>query len=1303
MKKIFFVFFGLLLCFSAEIGHAQENRTPIAPETYIETVVDSSMLQILARDFSVDWVHRNPDNTFNTRIYLSVNDFNAFRSIGIPYTTIQPTRATVNMANSYADMVNGWNKYPTYSTYLDMMNIFQIRYPNLCKIDTILASTPGGRKILCAHISNNLNDNQGKPSLLYISTMHGDEVVGYYFMLRLIDMLLTNYNTNPKITNLVNNIDIWICPLFNPDGTYHSGNNTINSSPTSTRYNYNSVDLNRTFPDAGSTIGSNYEPEVSAMMDFMGSHNFTLAANFHGGAELFNYPWDIWTTSQRSHADAAWWNYIGRKYVDTCQTFDSSYMTEEGGVTEGGDWYVINGSMQDYHNWYLGTRHVTIEVGPKVVNTSTLPSYWGKAYHSLLNLMEEANYGVHGIVTNSLTGEPLKARVYIENHDVDHSYVETELPYGDYHRPIKAGQYSITYSAEGYFSKTIVTNVSDETKLTQNVRLFPRDMASSDWIEIGSGTTTNNNLPTYAQRYYSLTQQIYTAEELGAAGDILSIGFYKNDNITCSRNVDIYMVSTTKNSFSGNSDWIHVSTSDKVFSGTVNFSNNNWTTIELNRPFAYDGTSNVAIIVDDNTGSRSGSYSNYPSFRTFPTSSYQAIYYNSNSNNYNPTSSNLGTASGRLSVKNQIRVFIASNECAKITAADLPYMEGFEDYTSITNPKKTGVMPDCWSLAYEQYAPMADTAKPQIFYGDNRPHSGDYCLYMYGMGILAMPKLGDDVDISTLKMSFWLRQHKLITRLQVGVMSDLNDESTFTPLGTYDNGSSTEAQHYVVDFSQYTGSDNPKYIAFRNILAPGYTQHRSVQFIDDIFLYVANSEADPNPDILCGIMGLSYTENFEGITTNTSVLTGAQPDCWQKAGESSALVTSDPQVSYGSNGNGSYSLYMSGKCIYVMPQYIDEDVALNSLLMDLTVRQKKYSHELEVGVMTDPTQESTFVSVAVINNGNTTTPQGCTVDFSGYTGEGSYIAFRNTVKSGYSSTYSYNWIDDISFREKENETCGITIRYEENFDGRTEKAVALTGIQPECWTLVSETELPANQQPQLYYNSTYAGSGSYSLYMSGKCTYVMPEILTDVNVSDLKMTLTVRQKKFSQQLEVGVMDSPSGEFVHVATINNGNTTTPKPCEVDFSAYEGSGKYIAFRNTVKSGYSSTYSYNWIDDIVIDVAEQVPATETIVETTDTEDTDLDSYEETSEEAFNAPNAISNITAAQLSLYPNPTTGKITLVADEVTMVEVYSQIGSKVATFTLNNERVIDLGNLPKGVYILRVTMPEGVAVRKVVKN
>jgi hypothetical protein len=470
MKHIFTII-TTLIAFAAMAQNAQLTY----PETYIETVLDAATLQSLSRDFSVDRVDRNADGTFKTRICLSYRDFNNFVSRNIPYTTVPQTRANVQMAHTYGEMVATWKRYPTYSTYTAMMDTFKTRNPQLCEIDTILAATPGGHKILCAHISNNLNDNGGKPSIFYTSTIHGDEVVGYYFMLRLIDYLLANYNTNPYVTELVNNVDIWICPLHNPDGTYHTSDNQINASPVSTRSNYNGIDLNRSFPWAGQNPAKENEdePEVQAMMQFMSAHDFTLAANLHGGAEVFNYPWDIWTSWQHSHADADWWDYVGRQYADTCQHYHSTYMTEEGnGVTEGGDWYVITGSMQDYHNWYLGTRHVTLEVcDSKVLSTSYLPTYWNYAYHSMLNFIGEANHGIHGTVTDSLTGEPLEALVFIANHDLDHSYVETSLPHGDYHRPIKGGQYAVTYSAEGYLPKTIVTNVADGQRITQNVQL----------------------------------------------------------------------------------------------------------------------------------------------------------------------------------------------------------------------------------------------------------------------------------------------------------------------------------------------------------------------------------------------------------------------------------------------------------------------------------------------------------------------------------------------------------------------------------------------------------------------------------------------------------------------------------------------------------------------------------------------------------------------------------------------------------------------------------------------------------------
>ena len=469
-----FILGAMVLCFTSWLGFGQEDRSLTYPVTYVEVEVDAATLQELSRFFSVDYVQKIGSQKFKTRICLSFIDFDNFLSKRIPFTKVPQQRANVQMAQNYHQMTANWNRYPTYNTYLAMMDTFQTRYPQLCEIDTLLGNTIGNHKILCAHISNNLNDNEGKPSVLFISTIHGDEVVGYYMMLRLIDYLLSNYNTNEYVTYLVNHLDIWICPLYNPDGTYYASNNQINESPVSIRYNRHWEDLNRSFPDVyNPSVKSDYEPEVEAMMEFMSAHNFTLAANLHGGAEVFNYPWDSWMSWQRSHADANWWEYVGRRFADTCQFFNPNYMTEvNNGVTEGGDWYVISGSMQDWHNFYLGTRHVTLEVsGNKVLSSNLLPNYWGYIRNALLNLMAEADHGIHGVVTDSITGEPLRALVHIANHDLDHSYVETALPHGDYHRPIKAGQYAVTYSAEGYLPKTIVTNIADGQRLEQNVQL----------------------------------------------------------------------------------------------------------------------------------------------------------------------------------------------------------------------------------------------------------------------------------------------------------------------------------------------------------------------------------------------------------------------------------------------------------------------------------------------------------------------------------------------------------------------------------------------------------------------------------------------------------------------------------------------------------------------------------------------------------------------------------------------------------------------------------------------------------------
>ena len=205
----------------------------------------------------------------------------------------------------------------------------------------------------------------------------------------------------------------------------------------------------------------------------------------------------------------------------------------------------------------------------------------------------------------------------------------------------------------GYFFTGWSNNgelVSGDAEYTFNVASNMNLVANfSVGVLIGEATTTNQYLPTYNYYNYSLTQQIYTAAEIGTAGTINSIAFY-NGGTEKTRTLDFYLKATTKSSFSGNSDWVTVSASDKVFSGSVTMTANTWTFITFSTPFEYDGTSNLVLVTDDNTGSWTSSP--HMTCTVFNASS-QAIYVYNDNTNYNPSSpsSYNGTV---LSVKNQI-------------------------------------------------------------------------------------------------------------------------------------------------------------------------------------------------------------------------------------------------------------------------------------------------------------------------------------------------------------------------------------------------------------------------------------------------------------------------------------------------------------------------------------------------------------------------------------------------------------------------------------------------------------------------
>ena len=126
----------------------------------------------------------------------------------------------------------------------------------------------------------------------------------------------------------------------------------------------------------------------------------------------------------------------------------------------------------------------------------------------------------------------------------------------------------------------------------------------SETITIGKGDNYTD-LPLTAQYKYALTQQLFSAEEINhGKGKIWSIAF-RTEKGDLTRNYNVYLTHTDQSSMSSDS-WQPVTEADCYFSGEVMFTSRQWNIIYFDKPFEYDGKSNIVVTVDDNTGRADG-------------------------------------------------------------------------------------------------------------------------------------------------------------------------------------------------------------------------------------------------------------------------------------------------------------------------------------------------------------------------------------------------------------------------------------------------------------------------------------------------------------------------------------------------------------------------------------------------------------------------------------------------------------------------------------------------------------------------
>jgi len=250
--------------------------------------------------------------------------------------------------------------------------------------------------------------------------------------------------------------------------------------------------------------------------------------------------------------------------------------------------------------------------------------------------------------------EMMVQQITIEN-TMPGNFIEGYV-YNEYDGEFKAQLDNLMSDADYYYQACVRSQENGEHWIVANSYESLRTEGSTstggtaDWVTIGSGTLTDQSLPTYAAYNYSITQQIYTASEIGQSGTIQKLAFF-NNGAEQTRTFDLYLLSTDKQVFSSTNDWEYVNSSTIAFSGSVTFLAGDWTEIDLTAPFEYDGQSNLIVVFDDNTGT----YAPGMDFLVFDAAS-QAINAYSDGTDFDPTDLSATTASNVAVVKNQIKI-----------------------------------------------------------------------------------------------------------------------------------------------------------------------------------------------------------------------------------------------------------------------------------------------------------------------------------------------------------------------------------------------------------------------------------------------------------------------------------------------------------------------------------------------------------------------------------------------------------------------------------------------------------------------
>jgi hypothetical protein len=686
------------------------------------------------------------------------------------------------------------------------------------------------------------------------------------------------------------------------------------------------------------------------------------------------------------------------------------------------------------------------------------------------------------------------------------------------------------------------------------------DTVNSVSDTIGNGTGTSNYLPSYSTYNYGLSQQVYTAAEIGHGGMLTAISIMPQ-TIAQQRTYEIYLAHTSQTSLSG---FIHPSDMVRVYDGApLTLTADQWVTFQLDSPFMYNGSDNLLVCFRDMTGAWvSGNY------WYAHTPGQNSVYAYQDGGAYDPFTTTGGTTTS--SRNNMIFDFLA---CAQQSTCPAPVAQVMEvDATSVTVAWAPGDVETSWDLYYRL---VGDTSYTLAGTTSNLSYTftGLFSSSEYEFMIQA-PCAGSNDGAAYVSAS------TTCGRSPLPYTEDFEAYSgTFSRRCWYTGTTNLGTTYPNPTVVSLTGDPNKLLLLYNGAYVILPEMDAPLNQLQIRFNFVQGGD---NVRLIMGIMD-NPTAPIDSIRVIDTLIRSNMDS-----------TTAYVYVTYPLDGIADTAGHLA-----FWDAFNDNYSFLDNIVIEYIPNCSNVT-EITAGNTTATTADVSWAGVSsatgyiveygprgfVPGTGTTVSVTGTSTTITGLASGISYDAYVYAV-CGASNDTSIA-LSNVRFTTQ----CGVynALPYVQNFEGIVDPGDASTNIVPNCW--VSKV-LPtgSGNQPHVAYitNVSQAPSQQYCFYFEGVGIAALPEMATPLD--SLRISFHLWNGDPSQYgLIIGAVDNADSNFEAsfqpIDTIPFYGVGNEFNVESYLNGYTGNSNRIAIASYNVAGNATAYHY--IDNLVVDRA-------------------------------------------------------------------------------------------------------------------